>query len=335
MRHESLDFGLRAIELDEQKAAAIGIIGMDGSLGSMNGEVVHHFDGGREHACGNDTADGGASFVSGRKGGEKRSDAFGTLGDAEDDFCGDAKSAFRADKDACQIVSGRVESFSAEVNEGAVRENDFKAEDMSGGETVFQAMRAPRIFRDVSADSANGLRRRIGGIKIFLRLDDAGDVEIEDAGFDDDAGVRDVDFKDAIHAHEAEDDAVRDGERAAAQARAGATRDEGNFFAVADADDGLDLLSGRRKQHSAGHDAKIGEAVAFVGVELFGGRNEAAAAHNGAELIEDGLVQHGAFGKHITPEVGEERSVGLKSYGAGAQRRPQKATPTEAEEVSG
>jgi len=44
---------------------------------------------------------------------------------------------------------------------------------------VLQAMRAAGIFRDVSADAADRLRRRIGRVEIFLRRDATGDVEIE------------------------------------------------------------------------------------------------------------------------------------------------------------
>jgi hypothetical protein len=47
-------------------------------------------------------------------------------------------------------------------------------------------------------------------------LDADGNVEIDYAGLDGDAGVGEIDFEDAIHAGEADDDAIFDGERAAA-----------------------------------------------------------------------------------------------------------------------
>ena len=113
---------------------------------------------------------------------------------------------------------------------------------------VLQAMRAAGIFGDVAADAADRLRGGIGRVEIALRLDAAGDVQIDDAGLDDDAGVGEIDFEDAVHAREADDDAVFDGQRAAAQAGAGAARDEGDLFAMADADDGLDLCGGSREE---------------------------------------------------------------------------------------
>ena len=189
---------------------------MDGGFGGLDGERVHHFDGGGEHARGDDAADGGAGFVGVREGGEERLHAFGALDDAQDHFCGDAERAFGADEDAEEIVAGSVESFAAEVDECAVGEDDFEAEDVRGGEAVFEAVGAAGVFGDVAADAADGLRRGIGSVEIALREDARGDVEIDDAGFDDDAGVGEIDFEDAVHAREADDDAVFYGERAAA-----------------------------------------------------------------------------------------------------------------------
>ena len=73
---------------------------MDGGFGGLDGERVHHFDGGGEHACGDDAADGGAGFVGAGEGGEEGLHAFGALDDAENHFGGDAESAFGADEDA-------------------------------------------------------------------------------------------------------------------------------------------------------------------------------------------------------------------------------------------
>jgi hypothetical protein len=61
---------------------------------------------------------------------------------------------------------------------------------------------------------------------------------------------------------------------------------------MAEADDGLDLLGGVRQKNGFRKDAKVGEAVAFVGVEFFGGSDETARANEGAEFGEEGGV-HG------------------------------------------
>ena len=125
--HQGFDFSDGAVEFDEEERAAHRVVGVDGGFGGLDGEVVHHFDGGGEHACGDDAADGGAGFVGVREGGEERLHAFGALDDAENHFCGDAERAFGTDENAEEIVAGSVESFSAEVDEGAVGENDFEA----------------------------------------------------------------------------------------------------------------------------------------------------------------------------------------------------------------
>ncbi len=70
-------------------------------------------------------------------------------------------------KTPSQIVAGRVERFAAEVDQRAVGQNDFEAEDVRGGEAVFQAVRAAGVFRDVAADAAHGLRRGIGRVEVI------------------------------------------------------------------------------------------------------------------------------------------------------------------------
>jgi len=296
VRHERGYFGDRAIEFDEEERAAHRIVGMDRGFGGLDGETVHHFYGGGQHACGDDAAYGGAGLVRAGESGEEGLHGFGSLDDAKNHFCGDAESAFRADEDAEKIVAGRVERFSAEVDKRAIGENDFEAEDVRGGETVLEAVRAAGIFGDVAADAARGLRRGIGRVEIALRLDAAGDVKIDDAGLDDDAGVLEIDCEDAVHAREADDDPVFDGHRAAAEPGAGAASDERNFFAMAETENGLDLGGGVRKKDGARHGAEIGESVAFVGVEFVGGSDEVAGADDLAEFGEEGEV-HVGLGK--------------------------------------
>ena len=192
--HERGNFGDGAVEFNEEERAAHRIVGVDGGFSGLDGERVHHLDGGGEHACSDDAADGGAGFVGIGESGEERLHAFGALDDAENHFCGDAERAFGADENAEEVVAGRVESFSAEVDERTVGEDDFEAEDVRCGEAVLEAVGAAGIFGDVAADAADGLRGGIGRVEIALREDAGGDVEIDDAGLDDDAGVGEIDF---------------------------------------------------------------------------------------------------------------------------------------------
>ena len=101
------------------------------------------------------------------------------------------------------------------------------------------------------------LRRRIGRVEIAVRGDALRDVRIDDAGLDHDALVGNVDVEDAVHAGEADDDAALGGERASAEAGAGATADEGNLVPGADTNDGLHLLSVRGSTTAAGRTRKL------------------------------------------------------------------------------
>src|ERR1700722_12200826 len=158
---------------------------------------------------------------------------------------------------------------------------------MSRGESVFQAMGAAGILRDVATDAADRLRRGVGCVEIFLRRYAAGDIEIDDSGFGDYTRVGQVNFEDAVHARQADDDAVFDRERAAAQAGSRAARDKRDAFTMADAEDRLDLLRGFGEQHTKWHDAKIRQRIAFIGVEFFGGGNQAARTDNSAQFLND------------------------------------------------
>src|SRR2546427_13231096 len=111
------------------------------------------------------------------------------------------------------------------MDERAIGENNFEAKDVGGRKAILETMRAAGFFRDVAADAADGLGRRVRRIEVFLRLDASGDIQIDDARFDDDARIRKIDFEDTIHAREADYNSVFDGKRAAAQARARPARD--------------------------------------------------------------------------------------------------------------
>ena len=108
----------------------------------------------------------------------------------------------------------------AEPDEFAGGKDDLAAENVRGGEAVLEAVRAAGVFGDVAADGADDLRGGIGRVEEAVRLRRLGDLGVDDAGFDDDALVGDVDGEDAVHAGEADDDAAGGGQRAAAEAGA-------------------------------------------------------------------------------------------------------------------
>src|SRR5258708_30887147 len=155
--HQGLHFGDGAVELHQKQAAAIWIVGVDGGFGGLNGETVHHLDGGREHSRGDDAADGGAGFVGGIKRGEQRAHTLRALYDAQHHFISNSTRPFATNQNSGEVVAWGIESFSAEVEERAVGQTNLEAEDMRRRETVFKAVRAAGIFRDVAADGAHRL----------------------------------------------------------------------------------------------------------------------------------------------------------------------------------
>src|SRR5690242_10285006 len=99
---------------------------------------------------------------------------------------------------------------------------------MRGGEAVLETMRAARVFRDVSADRADGLRGGIGGIEVAIRRDALRDDGVDHARLNDDAGIGKIDFENLREAREADDDATFGGQRAATQSGARSARDKGD-----------------------------------------------------------------------------------------------------------
>jgi hypothetical protein len=162
------------------------------------------------------------------------------------------------------------------------------------GEAVLEAVRAACVFGEVAADGADGLRGGIGWVEVAVGGDGVGDVGVDDSGFDDDALVWDVDGEGAVHAGEADDDAAGDGERSAAEAGASSAGDEGDLVLGADADDGLDLSGGARKDDGGGKGAEGRQTVALIGLELGGLGDEAGGVvvEGGAKGVEDGGVEH-------------------------------------------
>ena len=101
-------------------------------------------------------------------------DAHRRLGD-------DAELALRAGDQAEQVVAGASRCVAADLDHRAVDQHHRHAEQVVGGDAVFQAMRAARVHADVAGDGAGELARRIGRVEEALMRDRAGDAEIGDA----------------------------------------------------------------------------------------------------------------------------------------------------------
>jgi len=103
-------------------------------------------------------------------------------------------------KNARQIVSRTVHGPAAKMHNRSIGKNYLERQHVGGGESVFQTMRAARVLRDISADAAHRLRRRIGSVEITMRSNALRHVSIDHAGFRDHARIRQIYFEDAVHA---------------------------------------------------------------------------------------------------------------------------------------
>ena len=145
-----------------------------------------------------------------------------------------------------------------------------------------------------------------------MRRDALGDVKIDHARLDHDARVGEIDIEDAVEPTQADHDPARDWQRAAAQAGARAARHERNPLAVADAYDALDF-GGRGGQHDGGGQyPKVGQAVALVGMELARLGDQALAADDRAQFVDDLLLHRRSLADGIERPVQRCASIGRR-----------------------
>jgi hypothetical protein len=93
-------------------------------------------------------------------------------------------------------------------------------------------------------------------------------MAVDNAGFNSDPLVGDVDCKDTVHSREADDDATRERECAARESGAGAPGNKRNAMLGTDADDCLNFLPGSRQDNRGRYGTKSGEPIALVCLEL-------------------------------------------------------------------
>ena len=139
---------------------------------------------------------------------------------------------------------------------------------MVHGEAVLQAVRAAGVLGDVAADRADLLARGVGRVEEAVLRDGPGDVEVGDAGLDDDALAVEVDLEDPVHSRERDHDPARDRSRSAREPGPRAARHERNAFPATGAHDGLHLLGGGGKDDELGDRSMPGQPVALVDAEL-------------------------------------------------------------------
>lgn len=264
---------------------------------AAEGGVVEEFEGAGDDAGGDDVADGLGGVFDAVEGGDEGAAGFGGGDETEEDLGDDAKGAFAADEEVFEGVAGDVfDAFVAEPEHLAVGEDDLHAHDVVAGDAVFEATEAAGIFRDVATDGGDFHGAGVGGVEEAGGGGGGFDFLGDDATFGVEGEVAGVDFEDAVHADEAEDDAALDGEAAAGEAGAGAAGDEfasggGGVF------DYGDDLGGRFGEDDGGGFAfETGGAVEAVGEDVFVGGENAGGADGVAEALDKRGVMHGRGG---------------------------------------
>ena len=124
--------------------------------------------------------------------------------------------------------------LAADLDHRAVDQHHRDAEEVVGGDAVFQAMRAAGVHGDVAGDGAGELARRIGRVEEARMRDRLGDGEVGDAGLHARGAVVEIDVEDAVHLGDAEDDGVLLREGAAGERGAGAARHDLDAIGVAE-----------------------------------------------------------------------------------------------------
>ena len=152
-------------------------------------------------------------------------------------------------------------------------------------DAVGEAVGPARVLGDVAADGAGLLARRVGDVHQAVLGDALADVQVDDAGLDDGAAVHRIDFEDTVHAGGDEEDAPLDGDRAAAEARPGAARDEGDAVVVGQPDDAGHLLGGRGEHDGLG-EPPVDGAVELEDQHVLGGVEDVFVAHDALEDVD-------------------------------------------------
>ena len=219
-----------AFDLDDQHRLGVErIAGMGERLAGMDRGPVHEFQRHGDDAGGDDRIDTGAGDLvraeaqrawRGRLPGERRMRTVTSVTTRE--------LPLAAGQQPEPVVAGGVEMRAADVEDLAVDGDDLQAEQIVGGDAVFQAMRAAGVHVDVAADHAGELAGRVGRVEEAAGPDRVGDADIGDAGLHHGAAIGVVDVEDAVHPHHADDHGILHRQRAAGQRRAGAAGHHAN-----------------------------------------------------------------------------------------------------------
>ena len=127
-------------------------------------QVVEHLQGRRHDSRGDDSADSLGRLVDGFKHGQKRSPGLGIARQVDDHLGDDAERALVAHDQTGQVIAGVVFGHAAGLDERAVGHDQRRPLDVVDRHAVLERVRAAGVGRDVAADRAGPLARRVRGI---------------------------------------------------------------------------------------------------------------------------------------------------------------------------
>ena len=136
--------------------------------------------------------------------------------------------------------------LAAKADHLAIDSHQLEAENVVGGQPVFEAVHPAGILGDIAADRARDLTRRIRRIIKPGMLDRLGQSQVGHAGLSHDAAIVVIDFENAVELGHAEQYPIGQWQGAPGQRGAGAARHDLDTHFAAIAQNRRDLIDPRR-----------------------------------------------------------------------------------------
>ena len=238
-----LRFRLVAIQFAQKDRRGIPrIAGMGEVFRGLDGECIHHLQPGRHDAAADDGAHGVSRAADVVKGREQHPFCQRRRQELHHGLRDDAEHPFGADHRGQQVIPRRVQRLAAEHQFLAFDGLHSEAEDVVQREAIFQAMHAAGVLRDVAADAARDLGRRVWRVVEAVGRHRLGDLQVDDARLHPRRARRHIHLQDAVHLREREQHGIRQRPGTPGEARAGAPRHHRHGMALTDGEHRPHLL---------------------------------------------------------------------------------------------
>ena len=266
-----LDFGLAALDFDDQQCLRIGRVpGAGKALTGEDGGAVHKLDGDRGPARGHDCGHTSPGIQRRGKPGEQRPRRLGLVHQPNGDFGDHAELPLGTDDQAKQVVTGQVEGLAPDLDHLAFHGHKGHAENVVGGHPVLQAMRPARVHGDIAADGAGDLARWVRRVEQAQIVHGSGDVAVGHPSLHPGGLVLGVDLEDFVHLRKPENHCILLRQRTASQRRPCPARHHRHLVVVAVSEYRCDLRRVFSQHHQHRHGAVTGETIGLIAFELIG-----------------------------------------------------------------